>query len=252
MAALADERKELIQKLRNLLQYPIFLLVYKENEEVSKVEVEYIRRALEEIDESRGVIILEGDGGEIGPTIDIALFLRQRFLDRMVVIVPNKISSSLAYIILLSNEILGSSTSYLTQFDFTFTEGNRTYRAPKEINHNDPIISEIAKHLYNSSIELLEKILERPYSILKDKLPKGYVHKRNKLVEIADVCMRRNEHSDLIKLDKLKEIGFNIKELDKSDNIIKISKELVDLAKKEIEQRGKRVCIEIEDYSVFI
>ncbi len=254
MESLQDKRKKIIGEIMEKVKRPVILITYvdKEYAEISRDEVEFVRRALEEIDENEGFVILNGSGGEIDPTLEIAAFLRQRFINHMTTLIPKTAGSSFAYIALISNKLSVCNNSPLTQFDFTFIKDGITYRAPKDMEHNDPDVRADAKFLYNISIDLLEKILEQDYSLLKGSLSSDYVERRNFLIKVADACMRKGTHRDPITPHTLEKLGFSINKVDESDEVVALSQTLLGLAEEELKRENKRVCIEINDYTVLV
>jgi hypothetical protein len=225
--------KRKINDLETHLNNPV-ILMFSEDTEVLDDDVDAITLALSGMSYNSASLILSGKGGHFGPAIEIAATIRQKFISRLDTYIPTSTSSSLVYLVLLSNNLHCCTVTPLSQCDLNFVKDGQQYSAKKELNNDNVVISRMAKNCWATSSSIVKHILEQEYSLYtKDKVSKEIV------TRVMDIFMGKDTHEKPIRFAELEKLDLSVKQAP-----LEIKKQLTDievLATKLLKEKGARV-----------
>jgi hypothetical protein len=243
-----ENRKEIFEKLEDYFALPVASIVYDNEYDIEKVDLERLDCFFSNFKHNQAAIILHGEGGNPITATDMAITLRQQFHKKLVALVPECASSSMGYLWLISNNAFFNSNTVATQMNTFFKHNGEWISAIEGLTHPEAIVRENSKIIHDIDFKRLENILLRPDSIMGGNLPTDK-SERDELLEIIffQTC-KREKHDYPLTITKLKEMNFRVEQTPRIINDLLVR--YVDFAKAEILLNKKRFVIESKTDSI--
>lgn len=250
-------KEEMIIQLEEYFGKRVFAIVYNpiREEGIKTNDETYIAYFIEKVIKKENirdcVIILNGFGGDFRTSLLCSSLLRKN-LNYYSCLIPSVVGSSLCYFVLQSNKLILGKNSKITQIDPLIEHEGEQLRAIKNLTHPDGEIRKKAHRVLSYNIEILKKILKKEGILNSSCFSNENEINIYELKRIIDVFMGKEFHESGLKFEELKKLKINLKMED--EEIIKISKEIVHLCRKELfeEEEGyDRLIIHTKNGSYF-